>query len=147
MEVQAKARFVRMSPRKVRLVIDLVRGLPVDQALTQLRFLNKGASLPVYKVIASAVANAVHNNKLNREKLFIKTIMADGGPTFNRWRARAFGRAAPIRKRTSHITVILAEKEDDAKKAPAANEVKTETKKAPAAKKTPATKKPAKATS
>lgn len=142
MEVKAKARFIRMSPRKVRLVLDLVRGLSVDEALTQLRFLNKGAALPVYKVIASAIANAEHNNKMKRENLYVKAIMADGGPTFNRWTARAFGRAAPIRKRTSHITVVLAEKEAE-KAAPAAKEAKAEAK---TSEKAPAKKAPAKKT-
>lgn len=99
-----------MSPRKVRLIVDLVRGMKVQQALAQLKFLNKAASEPVYKVIASAAANARNNFKLEPARLFIKTITADGGPVLHRFRPRAFGRAAPIRKRTTHIRVILEEK-------------------------------------
>ena len=116
MEVEARAKFIRMSPRKVRLVVDLVRGLKVQDALNQLKFLNKDAATPVYKVIASAAANAKHNFKLDPEKLFVKTITADGGPVLHRWRARAFGRAAPIRKRTTHLSVILDEKRPRVKK-------------------------------
>ena len=109
MEVQAKARYLRMSPRKVRLVIDVVRGMPVAEARIQLKHLKKHAAIPVLKLLESAIANAKHNFKLKEEKLYIKTIMADGGPVLHRWRARAFGRAAPIRKRTTHISIILDE--------------------------------------
>ena len=111
MEVKAKARNIRMSPRKVRLVIDVVRGLDVQQAQAQLEFMNKAAARPVLKLINSAVANAEHNNKLKSGNLFVKTITADGGPTLYRWKPRARGRAAPIRKRTTHITVVLDEKD------------------------------------
>jgi len=110
MEVKAIARFIRMSPRKVRLVADLVRGMDVDRAEAQLKFASKAASRPVLKVIQSARANAEHNFKLAPETLFVKTIMVDGGPVLHRWTPRAFGRATPIRKRTSHITVILDER-------------------------------------
>jgi large subunit ribosomal protein L22 len=110
MEVIAKARFVRMAPRKVRLVAGLVRGLDLAKAEAQLRFLKKDAATPVLKLIRSAAANAQHNFKLEPSTLFVKTITVDGGPVMDRWRARAFGRAAPIRKRTSHITVILGER-------------------------------------
>lgn len=105
-----------MSPRKVRLVVDLVRGLDVAPALAQLRFLRKAAAMPVTKLIESAVANARHNFKLEPAKLYIKTITADGGPTMKRWRSRAFGRAAPIRKRSTHISVVLAERGAEAAK-------------------------------
>ena len=110
MEVKASARFIRVSPRKVRLVIDVVRGLPVTEALTQLQFMNKAAAEPVYKAVSSALANAENNFKQSRENLYIKTITADGGPSFYRFRPRAFGRAAPIRKRTTHLQVVLDEK-------------------------------------
>ncbi len=110
MEVIAKARHIRMSPRKVRLVADLVRGMDVDKAVAQLRYFRKAAARPVYKLVMSAVANAEHNFKLDAGGLFIKTITVDGGPTLKRFRARAFGRAAPIRKRSSHITVVLDER-------------------------------------
>lgn len=98
-----------MTPRKTRLVTDLIKGMEVRVALAQLGVMSKAAAKPVQKLVESAVANAVHNNKLNREKLFIKSITADGGPTLKRWRPRAFGRAAPIRKRTTHITIVLTD--------------------------------------
>jgi len=116
MEVTAKARYIRMSPRKVRLVAGLVRGADVARAEAQLGLLNKAAALPVLKLLRSAIANAEHNNKLEREGLFIKSITVDGGPVLRRWRPRAFGRAAPIRKRTSHITIVLADQKPDGQK-------------------------------
>ncbi|MFH1315097.1 MAG: 50S ribosomal protein L22 [Candidatus Uhrbacteria bacterium] len=131
MEVLAKARYIRMSPRKVRLVIDVVRGLGVNQARHQLQFMNKAAAKPVLKLIDSAIANAEHNFKMKSENLFIKTITADGGPTLYRWKARARGRAAPIRKRTTHIIVALDEKEKPAEK----KEIKKEKKPVSKAKK------------
>lgn len=110
MEVKAYARHIRMSPRKVRLVADLVRGLDVGAALSQLKFYRKAAARPVMKLINSAVANAEHNFKLSSDALFIKKITVDGGPVLKRWRARAFGRAADIKKRTAHISVVLDER-------------------------------------
>jgi large subunit ribosomal protein L22 len=107
MEVTAIARHIRMSPRKVRLVADLVRGLDVDKAAAQLRFIQKAAAKPVLKVILSAAANAEHNFKRPAGGLYVKTIRVDGGPTLKRWRARAFGRAGSIRKRSCHIWVGL----------------------------------------
>jgi len=110
MEVHASLRRLRMSPRKVRLVVDLIRGLSVREAETRLTFLEKGAALPVLKLLQSAMANAKHNHKLDPTTLVIAKITADGGPTVKRFRARAFGRAAPIRKRTTHISITLAPK-------------------------------------
>lgn len=107
MDVRATLRYLRMSPRKVRLVIDAVRGMSAVKAETRLQFIQKGAAEPVLKLLRSAMANAEHNNKLRKEDLTIKTITADGGPMIKRSRARAFGRAAPIRKRTTHITIVL----------------------------------------
>jgi len=133
MEVNAKARFVRMSPRKVRLVIDVVRGMPIDKALAQLSFMKKEAAEPVYKLIASAAANAEHNFQLDRSSLYVKAISADGGPVLHRFRPRAFGRAAAIRKRTSHIQVTLASKDGATVKKAAAPAKKAPAKK-PAAK-------------
>lgn len=109
MEVRAYARHIRQSPRKVRLVVDAIRGKRVDAALVQLRFINKAAALPVLKLLNSAIANAEHNFKLDASTLSVKTITVDGGPVLERWRARAFGRAAPIRKRTCHISLVLAD--------------------------------------
>jgi large subunit ribosomal protein L22 len=110
MEVKAFARHIRMSPRKVRLVADLVRGLDVSRAEAQLKFYRKAAARPVLKLVQSAAANATNNFKLNPDGLFIKKITVDGGPVLKRWRARAFGRAAGIKKRTSHISVVLDER-------------------------------------
>ncbi len=99
-----------MAPRKVRLVIDTVRGLPVDEAETRLKFVRQAAGRPVLKLLQSAIANAEHNFKLDRSTLYVKTITADGGPTLKRFRARAMGRAATIRKRTTHINLVLDER-------------------------------------
>lgn len=110
MEVIAKARHIRMSPRKVRLIADLIRGMDVGNAASQLRFYRKAAARPVYKVLMSAVANAEHNFKMDGGDLYVKSITVDNGPVLKRWRARAFGRAAPIRKRSAHITVVLGER-------------------------------------
>jgi large subunit ribosomal protein L22 len=103
----AKARFVRVSPRKARRVIDLVRGRSVADALDILRWAPQAASEPVAKVIASAAANAQNNNGLDPATLVVATVYADEGPTAKRIRPRAQGRAFRIRKRTSHITVVV----------------------------------------
>jgi large subunit ribosomal protein L22 len=103
----AKARFVRVSPRKARRVIDLVRGRSVADALDILRWAPQAASEPVAKVIASAVANAQNNNGLDPATLVVATVYADEGPTAKRIRPRAQGRAFRIRRRTSHITVVV----------------------------------------
>lgn len=110
-EVKAVGRYVQMSPQKVRLVVDQVRGKQVDEALTLLRFIPKAAARPVAKVIGSAVANAEENFGLSREDLYISHITADGAPT-RRWRRfGARGRFKPILKRATHLTVILSERE------------------------------------
>ena len=101
-----------MAPRKVRLVIDTIRGKSALAAETQLSFMNKAAAEPVLKLLRSAMANATHNFQMQKEDLMVKSIMADGGPTIKRSRPRAFGRSAPIRKRTTHITIILASKKE-----------------------------------
>jgi large subunit ribosomal protein L22 len=103
----AVARFVRVSPTKARRVIDLVRGRTVADALDILRWAPQAASEPVAKVIASAAANAQNNNGLDPATLVVATVYADGGPTAKRIRPRAQGRAFRIRRRTSHITVIV----------------------------------------
>ena len=103
----ATARFVRMTPMKCRRVVDLIRGLPVDEALDILRFDVHAASEPIYKVVASAVANAENNKDLDRRDLVISQAYVDEGPTLKRFRPRAQGRAYRIRKRTSHITVVV----------------------------------------
>lgn len=109
MEVKAILRHLRMAPRKVRLIVDAVRGLGVAEAETRLKFIQREAARPVLKLLQSAVANAEHNFKLDREKLFIRTIVADAGTTLKRSRPRAMGRAAPIRKRTTHISIVLSD--------------------------------------
>lgn len=110
-EVRAIARHVRMSPQKVRLVIDQVRAMDATEALALLKFMPQRAAKPVYKVVASAVSNAEENLGMSREDLYIAKIFADGGPT-RRWRRfGARGRFKPILKRTSHITVVLKEHE------------------------------------
>jgi large subunit ribosomal protein L22 len=103
----AQARYVRMSPQKVRRVIDLVRGMPADEAVAMLKFAPQAASEPVAKVVASAIANAENNKNLDRRTLVISEAYVDEGPTLKRFRPRAQGRAYRIRKRTSHITVVV----------------------------------------
>src|SRR3989344_8457297 len=110
MEVTARAKFIRISPKKVRLVADLIRGLDVAEAITQLQFSQKNAALPLTKLIKSAIANAEENEDLKRNNLFIKAITVDGGPTLKRWLPKAMGRATPLIKRSSHISLVLAEK-------------------------------------
>jgi large subunit ribosomal protein L22 len=109
METRAVAKFVRISPRKVRLVMDEVRGKKVEDALNMLTFApQKGARL-LRKLIRSAVSNAQHNSNLDPDSLVVKTVYADEGPALKRFIPRAQGRATQIRKRTSHLTVILDE--------------------------------------
>jgi large subunit ribosomal protein L22 len=139
----AKARFVRVSPRKARRVIDLVRGRSVADALDILRWAPQAASEPVAKVIASAVANAQNNNGLDPATLVVATVHADEGPTAKRIRPRAQGRAFRIRKRTSHITVVVESRPaSDQRSAKSTRARRAEASKA-AAKKAPATKAPA----
>jgi len=102
---RAVARHVRISPMKARRVVDLVRGLPAKEALTVLRFAPQAASEQVYKVLASAVANAENNERLDPDSLLVRAAFVDEGPTLKRFRPRAQGRAYRIRKRTCHITI------------------------------------------
>ncbi|MGH3355013.1 MAG: 50S ribosomal protein L22 [Nocardioidaceae bacterium] len=108
----AVARFVRVTPMKARRVVDMVRGLEVDEALALLRFAPQSASEPVYKLLDSALANA-EAESLERGTLVVSKVMVDEGPTMKRWRPRAQGRAARINKRTSHITVVVQPKPED----------------------------------
>lgn len=116
MEVRALAKFIRMSPKKIRLIVDLIRGMGVKEAEAQLKFNSRIAKNPVLKLLRSAIANAENNFELKKENLFINTIIVNEGPTLKRWRPRAHGRAATIRKRTSHITIILDERVPTEKK-------------------------------
>jgi len=105
--VRASARYVRVAPRKARLVADQVRGLTVPEAQTLLEFSTRGAAQDIGKVIASATANAEANHELVGDELRITEINVDEGPVLKRWRARARGRATRIDKRTSHVSVAL----------------------------------------
>lgn len=106
----ATLRYLRISPRKVRLIVDMIRGQPVQSALNMLTFSHKRAAQPVAKLLKSAVANADVKGDYDLDRLVVKTAWVDEGPTWRRWLPRAMGRATRIRKRTSHITLELAEK-------------------------------------
>lgn len=116
MEVKAKAKRIKISPRKVRLVVDTVRKLTVGRSLDILKFINKKAAKPVVKLLKSAMANAQHNFELDVDNLYIKTITVDEAQTLRRWLPRAHGRATPIRKKTCHINLVLDEIKPSGKK-------------------------------
>lgn len=107
MEIKAKLNYLRIAPRKVRLVADLVRNMDVKQAETQLKFMPKRASAPLLKLLNSAIANAKNNFNLEKDVLFIKKLAINEGPPFKRWRAGSRGRPNPITKKTSHINLVL----------------------------------------
>jgi large subunit ribosomal protein L22 len=109
MEAKAVLKYVRISPQKARLVVDMVRGKKVEEADRILTFAQKKAARIIRKVVKSAVANATQNPNVDENILYVKKIYVDQGPSLKRWRARAQGRVAPIKKRMSHITVILDE--------------------------------------
>ncbi len=111
MEAKAVARYIRIAPRKCRIVIDLIRGKSVKEALDILRFVPKRAAKPIAKVVKSAAANAEHNYHMNPDRLYISSCWVDQGPTLKRYHPRQRGQAFPILKRTSHITVVVKEKE------------------------------------
>lgn len=110
MEIKAQANYIRIAPRKMRLVADIVRGLDFGAAQKKLAVIDKRASRPILKLLNSALANATHNLELKMDNLFIREILVNEGPTIHRWMPRAHGSASPIRKRSSMISVILAEK-------------------------------------
>lgn len=111
MEIAAKLNYYRMSPRKVRIVVDLVRGKKTKEAINKLSFSKRKAAAIILKLLKSALANAKNNLKIkNDENLYIKKITVDEGPTLKRYMPRAHGRATMIHKRTSHINIILSEK-------------------------------------
>ncbi len=118
MEVKANIKHIRMSPRKVRSVVNVIRGMKTGEALDQLNFINKLAAKPIIKLISSAQANAEHNFELKKDNLYIKEITVNEGPTLKRWQPRARGRATPIRKRTSHIDLVLGELVESGKTGP-----------------------------
>jgi large subunit ribosomal protein L22 len=109
MEVRAVSKYVRISPQKVRRVVDDIKGIPVESGLQKLKFMPQKAANILEKIIRSAVANADQNADIDIDMLVIQNITADQGPSLKRWKARARGRGSRILKRTSHITVILAE--------------------------------------
>ena len=109
MEVKAVAKYIRISPRKVRILVDGIKGKPVEKGLDAVKFMPQKAAGILEKLIRSAVANADQNASIDVDSLIIRNIIVDGGPTLKRFKARARGRGTRILKRTSHITVILAE--------------------------------------
>ena len=115
-----KAKFIRVAPRKTRLLAGLVRGLTVEEARKQLMYSQKEAAEPMLKAINSAVANAVHNHKMSDEGLIVSRVIVDEGPKIKRYTPRAQGRATPIRLRMSHITVWVSPKTEGAAVKPVA---------------------------
>lgn len=111
MEAKATQRYVRITPRKCNQVLDMIRGLNVEQADTMLRFTPKLGARIVLKVLGSAVANAKHVGKVRVEDLYVKEAIVGAGPTMKRWLPRAQGRATPLLKRTSHVSVTVATRE------------------------------------
>ena len=126
MEIKANTRFLRIAPRKVRLLANLIKGLDATKALDQLNFLPKRAAKPMIKLLDSAIANAVHNFELDKNNLYVKSITVDQGPILYRWMPKAMGRATQIRKKTSHIWLVLAERVPSATKKSSVNKKKSE---------------------
>jgi large subunit ribosomal protein L22 len=110
MEARAQARYVRVTPMKARRVVDVIRGMPADEAAALLRFAPQAAAEPVRKVLASAMANAENKDGIAADSLYVAQAYVDEGPTIKRFRPRAQGRAYRINKRTSHITVVVEER-------------------------------------
>lgn len=110
MEAKAIARYVRLTPRKARLVADLIRGKSALEALEILTFTNKKAAVIIKKTLDSAIKNASNNHEMDEEKLYVSKITVDEGPVLKRLKPRAMGRADIIRKKTSHVTVVVSEK-------------------------------------
>jgi large subunit ribosomal protein L22 len=113
MEVKAYLRYLRITPRKTRMIVDMVRGKKISEAETLLKFALRRPKDPILKLLRSAVANAKHNFNLEKEKLFVKEIRVDSGPILKRYMPRARGMASMIRKRTSHISVVLSTEAGD----------------------------------
>lgn len=113
---KAYLKGLHVSPRKTRLLVDLIRGRKVDAALTQLAFSGKQVSRPLVKLLNSAIANAVNNHDMKRDTLVISEAYVDGGPVLHRWMPRAFGRATPLKKRSSHVTLMLSGDIEEKKK-------------------------------
>jgi large subunit ribosomal protein L22 len=109
MQIKATAKFLRMSPKKIRLIADIIRGMKVEEAIMQLSFATKLAKKPLLKLLNSAIANAENNFNLKKENLYIKEIKVDMAGMLKRWQFRAHGRATPFRKRNAHILIVLEE--------------------------------------
>lgn len=110
MSKQARLRYLRVSPRKVLKVADAIRGLPVDRAMDYLQFSRRRASKPLYNLLKSALVNASQEAGVNVDRLLVRELHLGPGPTMKRWMPRARGMATPVKKRTSHVTIILGEK-------------------------------------
>jgi len=109
MEARAVVKYVRIAPRKMRLIADNINGLSAEKAQVQLRFTPKKAAGILLKLLNSAIANAEQTGSIDIDNLYVKRILVDQGPVLKRWRPRAMGRATPIRKRTTHVTIVLDE--------------------------------------
>ncbi len=116
MPIISKLKYLRIAPRKVRLVADLIRRKKTKEAQTILDFITKGAAKPLAKLLKTAIADARHNFQLDPSNLYISKITVDEGPKYKRWKARSRGIAAPIQKKTSHITLVLSEISSEGKK-------------------------------
>ncbi|ACV61244.1 ribosomal protein L22 [Desulfofarcimen acetoxidans DSM 771] len=112
MEARAVAKYIRIAPRKVRQVVDLIRGKQVAEALAILKYIPNRGSVAVAKVVKSASANAEHNNDANKDNLYVAEAFVDQGPTLKRFNPRAMGRADLKRRKTSHITIVVREKKE-----------------------------------
>jgi len=123
-EVKAQLNNLRLAPRKVRLVSDLIKGKDFIDALNQLEMMTKRSALPVLKLLRSAMANAENNRHMVKENLYVKNIRVDEGVKLKRFKPKGFGRVSPIEKKTSHIKLILAERVAGLKKAPAEKKIK-----------------------
>jgi large subunit ribosomal protein L22 len=144
MPIIAKLRYLRIAPRKVRLVADLIRGKSIEEAQTILSFVTKRGAGPLLKLLKQALANAKNNFQLAESNLYISKILVDEGPKYKRWRARARGRADEIQKKTSHLTIVLDEIVKKAKKIKKIKKPKKIGKPPAGAKKAPRVEKPLK---
>ncbi len=124
MPIISKLKYLRIAPRKVRLVADLIRRKKTKEAQTILDFITKGAAKPLAKLLKTAIADARHNFQLDPSNLYISKITVDEGPKYKRWKARSRGMAAPIQKKTSHITLVLSEISSEGKKVKKIKEIR-----------------------
>lgn len=141
MEARAISKYMKVSPQKARLVVDLIRGKKVDEALSILNFTSKAIGKDISKVVKSAIANAENTKNLDVDRLYVKSAFVDPGPTMKRTHSKAMGRGALIRRRSSHVTIVLDEKEGAVRKAAPAAKKGAATDKKPAVKKPAAQKK------